>query len=100
MACERLRATKILPPAVTPIKRLVAMARQDAQTETFRLVQPQLPKERQTLLDSLLVPDADLGMNPQYLRLAGEMLVDRARRDPAPFRDRRHRRTGKAMFGE
>jgi TnpA family transposase len=66
MACEHLRTAKILRPAVTPIERLVAMARQDAQTETFRLVQPQLPKERQTLLDSLLIPDADLGVTPLF----------------------------------
>ncbi len=66
MACERLRTDKILRPGVTPIERLVATARLDAQMETFRLLQPQLSKERQTLLDSLLIPDADLGSTPLF----------------------------------
>ena len=66
MACERLRTTKILRPAVTPLERLVATARQEAQTATFRVVQPQLSQERQTLLDSLLVPDMDLNVTPLF----------------------------------
>jgi hypothetical protein len=66
MACERLRTAKILRPAVTPLERMVATVRQEAQTATFRLVQPQLSRERQTLLDSLLIPDADLGETPLF----------------------------------
>ncbi len=66
MACARLRTAKILRPTVTPLERMVATARQEAQTETFRLLQPQLPKERQTFLDSLLIPDGALGMTPLF----------------------------------
>ena len=66
MACERLRTAQILRPAVTLLERMVATARQEAQTETFRLVQPQLPQERQTLLDALLITDPDLGTTPLF----------------------------------
>jgi hypothetical protein len=66
MACERLRTRKIIRPAVTPLERLVAAARQEAQAATFRVVRPQLSQERRMLLDSLLVPDAELGVTPLF----------------------------------
>jgi hypothetical protein len=58
LACEKLRADKIVRPGLTCLERLVVTARQEAQHETLCLLTPLLSGECKALLDGLLVPDA------------------------------------------
>ena len=48
-------------PGPTRLERLVVAARQEAQHETFRLLEPLLTGDGKALLDGLLVPDASRG---------------------------------------
>ncbi|HMB02295.1 MAG TPA: DUF4158 domain-containing protein, partial [Isosphaeraceae bacterium] len=61
LACEGLRTDKIVRPGPTRLERLVVAVRQQAQHETFRLLEPLLTEDGRALLDSLLVPDASRG---------------------------------------
>jgi hypothetical protein len=69
LACEKLRRDQIVRPGLTRLERLVATARQQAQTETFHRVTPLLTVERHTVLDGLLHPDPATGRSVlQWLR--------------------------------
>lgn len=61
LACEKLRTDKVVRPGLTCLERMVVVARQEAQHETFRILTPLLSDDTRTLLDSLLVPDAVRG---------------------------------------
>ena len=51
--CEKLRTDRLLRPGVTRLERLVAEARAQAQTETYRQLTPMLTGDRKQWLDSL-----------------------------------------------
>ncbi len=57
LACERLRAEKMIRPGVTRLERLVAEARQDAQVATLQYLEPILTTACRAFLDSLLSHD-------------------------------------------
>jgi hypothetical protein len=59
--CEWLRHERIVRPGVTRLERVVASAREIAQTETFRRVTPLLTPEVRGHLDAVLVPDPSTG---------------------------------------
>ena len=61
LACEKLRRDHIVRPGLTRLERLIATARQQAHTETFRRLTPLLTAARTALLDDLLVPDPQTG---------------------------------------
>ena len=61
LACEKLRTEKIVRPGPTRLERLVVAVRQQAQHETYRLLEPLLTADGKALLDSLLVPEASRG---------------------------------------
>ena len=60
MATEHLRAARLVRPGITTLERLVSSARERAEHETFRRVEPLLTKERRAALDAILVPDAEI----------------------------------------
>jgi len=62
LACDRLRMSKIVRPALNRIERVVARARRGARLETFRRLAPLLTPERRAKLDALVV--ADEGRTP------------------------------------
>jgi len=64
MAAERLYQAQIVRPGVTILERLVMTARDQAQTETFRRLEPLLTKELKTELDNLLATDEQTGRTP------------------------------------
>ncbi len=64
LAAERLYRQKIVWPAVTAIERLVIAARQAAQAETFRKLEPALSKPIAEFLDRILEPDQEIGGVP------------------------------------
>jgi TnpA family transposase len=64
LLCEKLRAEQLMRPGVTRLERLVAEARQQAQTETFRRLEPLLTEDCRQFLDTLLAPDTTRGMTP------------------------------------
>jgi hypothetical protein len=64
LACQKLRAEKVVRPAVWRLERLITAARQQAQTETMQRLAPLLTAEKKTLLDTLLVPDPTRGGTP------------------------------------
>ena len=55
LACDRLRMSKIVRPALNRIERIVAGARRRARRETFRRLAPILTSERRAELDALVV---------------------------------------------
>ncbi len=61
LACEKLRTDRVVRPGLTCLERMVVVAQQEAQHETFRILTPLLSDDTRTLLDSLLVPDAVRG---------------------------------------
>src|SRR2546422_9874445 len=61
LACEKLRRDQIVRPGLTRLERLVATARQQAQTETFHRLTPFLTVERHTVVDGLLRPNPATG---------------------------------------
>src|SRR6266567_6450190 len=61
MSCEWLRREKIVRPGVTRLERVVARAREMAQAETFRRMEPLLTSEVCDKLDAVLVPDSSTG---------------------------------------
>jgi len=64
LACDRLRAAKIVRPALNRIERIVGTARALARRETYRLVTPLLTPERREMLDALVVADDESGRSP------------------------------------
>ena len=54
LACDRLRAQRIVRPPGDRLVRLVGTARQEAQSKTFRLLEPLLTPTRRAQLDRLL----------------------------------------------
>ena len=54
LACDRLRAQRIVRPPGDRLVRLVGTARQEAQSKTFRLLEPLLTPTRRAQLDHLL----------------------------------------------
>lgn len=57
LLCEKLYKEKIIRPGITRLEKLVATARSQAQTETFKRVSPLLTPEHKKFLDELLVSD-------------------------------------------
>lgn len=55
MACERLLTDKVVRPGISVVERLVVSARQKAQAETYRLLQPLLTEGCRALLDRVLL---------------------------------------------
>jgi TnpA family transposase len=55
LAAERLYTARIVRPGITILERLVMSARDQAQQETFRRLEPLLTPERCTVLDNLLI---------------------------------------------
>jgi hypothetical protein len=53
LACEKLRADKIVRPGPTRLERLVVAVRQEARYETFRLLEPLGVVARRALSDSV-----------------------------------------------
>lgn len=64
MACERLKSDGIVRPGVTVLERMVMTAREQAELETSRRLQPVLTEELQAKLDHLLHPEATLKRTP------------------------------------
>lgn len=63
LACEYLRREGLVRPGVTTVERAVIAARQQAITETYRIIAPQLTG-RLDALDELLVVDETLEVTP------------------------------------
>jgi hypothetical protein len=61
LACEHLRAERVVRPGVTVLERLSAAARERATQETHLRLGPQLTAERRGRLDQLLDFDAAVG---------------------------------------
>src|SRR6266571_1781591 len=61
LACDKLRRDQIVRPGLTRLERLIATARQQAHTETFRRLTPLLTEAQPSVLDGLLVPDPGTG---------------------------------------
>lgn len=61
LACEKLRRDKIVRPGVTRLEKMVATSRSRAQLETHRRLQPLLTKDRQALLDQVLIVNEATG---------------------------------------
>jgi hypothetical protein len=57
LACDRLRMSKLVRPALNRIERIVARARRRGRRETFRRVASLLTSERRVELDALVVVD-------------------------------------------
>jgi hypothetical protein len=57
LSCEWLRQEKIVRPGVTRLERVVARAREMAQAEIFRRMEPLLTQDVRDKLDAVLVPD-------------------------------------------
>lgn len=57
MASEKLNTAKIIRPGVTVLERLVVTARQIAREETYQCLSFLVTEERQSFLDSILVPN-------------------------------------------
>ena len=55
--CEKLYQEKIVRPGITRLEKMVATARSQAQTETYKRVSPLLTPEHKKFLDDLLVID-------------------------------------------
>jgi len=55
LICEKLRKEKIIRPGITTIERLIAVARQKAETETMKRMKPILQDKCKSLLDGLLI---------------------------------------------
>jgi hypothetical protein len=64
LTCEKLRSDQRLRPGVTRLERLVAEARERAQTATFRQLTPLLTDDRRRFLDTLLEPHPARGLTP------------------------------------
>ncbi len=64
MACERFKSDGIVRPGVTVLERMVMTAREQAELETSRRLQPVLTEELQAKLDHLLYPEATLKRTP------------------------------------
>jgi TnpA family transposase len=59
LACQKLIDEKIVRPGVTRLERMVATAREQAQSETFNHLSPLLTDERKKKLDHLLFFDKE-----------------------------------------
>jgi TnpA family transposase len=63
-ASERLYKQRIVRPGITTLERLVTIARQQADEETYRRLSTSLDQVAQQQLDSLLLPDPVRGETP------------------------------------
>lgn len=61
LACEHLRAARLVRPAVNALERLIATARQRAFDETWIKLQPVLTEDQLEAMDALLEFDDTLG---------------------------------------
>ncbi len=61
LASERLRAHRLVRPGITVVERLVATARERADSETYQRLAALLTPDHATALDRLLVLDPALG---------------------------------------
>lgn len=64
LACEHLKSERIVRPGVTTLERMVITAREQAERETYRRLQPLLTRELCARLDQVLVPDTTIKRTP------------------------------------
>ena len=64
MACDHLKSERIVRPGVTTIERMVVTAREQAEDETYRRLQPLLTDAFRAQLDRVLVSDATTKRTP------------------------------------
>jgi hypothetical protein len=64
LAGDHLLSLRIERPGITHLERLVAAARQRAQQETYRRLEPILTRDCKARLDGLLTSDAATGRSP------------------------------------
>jgi TnpA family transposase len=64
IACEHLKSERFVRPGVTTLERMVITAREQAEHETYRRLQPLLTQELRASLDQILVPDATIKRTP------------------------------------
>ncbi|MGH9764669.1 MAG: DUF4158 domain-containing protein, partial [Blastocatellia bacterium] len=64
LLCERLHLSKFIRPGLSILERIVSTARQNAQEQTWRLMQPVLNSENRVKLDSLLIVDPQYNVTP------------------------------------
>jgi TnpA family transposase len=64
MACEHLKSERIIRPGVTTLERMVITAREQAERETYRRLQPLLTQELRARLDQILVPETTTKRTP------------------------------------
>jgi len=61
LAGEQLLSLRIERPGITHLERVIALARQRAQQETYRRLEPILTRDCKARIDGLLIVDADTG---------------------------------------
>jgi TnpA family transposase len=64
MACDYLKSERIVRPGVTTVERMVVTAREQAEQETYRRLQPLLTEAFRAQLDRVLVPDPAFKRTP------------------------------------
>lgn len=64
--CERLHAQKIIRPGLSLLERIIIKARKKARLTTWEKVSPLLNEETKSLLDELLVANAETRRTPLY----------------------------------
>jgi len=64
MGCSHLKSERIVRPGVTTLERMVITAREQAERETYRRLEPLLTEELRTRLDQVLVPDTTIKRTP------------------------------------
>ncbi|OLE32979.1 MAG: hypothetical protein AUG45_08555 [Ktedonobacter sp. 13_1_20CM_3_54_15] len=64
IACEYLKSERIVRPGVTTLERMVITARDQAESETYRRLQPLLIRELCAKLVQVLVPDTTIKRTP------------------------------------
>src|SRR2546421_3303677 len=64
MACEHLKSERIIRPCVTTLERMVITAREQAERETYRRLQPLLTEGLCARVDQVLVPDTAIKRTP------------------------------------
>jgi hypothetical protein len=64
MGCSHLKSEHIVRPGVTTLERMVITAREQAERETYRRLQPLLTEELRVRLDQVLVPDTTIKRTP------------------------------------
>ena len=64
MGCSHLKSEHIVRPGVTTLERMVITAREQAERETYRRLDPLLTEELRVRLDQVLVPDTAIKRTP------------------------------------